>query len=162
MVERLGRRFGACRSVLALALWVAGCDCIQVPAVDTTPPTTLLTAIWSEGGQEQHSSVDTTQNTSPLEVHVPRDFRVQLFASGSDPGGVETIVFNGKVVRSPSSFSLLEIPSHSFADCAKTYRAVTEFVERDPSSNKIELQVSSADFHDNSSTTPTLTLIFDH
>jgi len=157
----IGRRSGACRSILAFTtLWVAGCDCIEIPAVDNTPPTTLLTAIWSTGGQEQRRTVDTTENTSPIVVHVPEDFRVQLFAAGNDPGGVQTIGFSGRVV-SPNSVSYLEFPGHAFVDCAKTYRAVTEFVERSPSSRTVELQVSSKDFHDNSSTTPTLTLIFD-
>ena len=115
---------------------------------------------WSTGGQEQRRTVDTTENTSPIVVHVPEDFRVQLFAAGNDPGGVQTIGFSGRVV-SPNSVSYLEFPGHAFVDCAKTYRAVTEFVERSPSSRTVELQVSSKDFHDNSSTTPTLTLIFD-
>jgi hypothetical protein len=155
------RRLGAGRSFLALAIMgLAGCDCIEVPAVDNTRPTTLLTAIWSVGGQEQRRTVDTTENTSPIVVHVPQDFRVQLFTAGSDAGGVELIGLTGRIVR-PNSISFLEFPGHAFADCAKTYRAVTEFVERTPASSTIELQALSTDFHGNSSQTPTLTLIFD-
>jgi hypothetical protein len=144
-------------TALSAALLV-GCECIDVPATDTVDPNTVLTLIWNEGG-EQTLSVNTTDGVGAT-AHLESDEVVQVFVAGSDDGGVRSIGLEGQQ-RTPNTITHVDFPGHSFADCAKTYRAANYSVQRSLSSNSIQLRATSADFHGNLATTPWIIVHFD-
>lgn len=155
---------------VAFSLGLAGCQCISVPAQDSTPPKAGLNIIFNEdaegqpGGVERTVTITSNAAGNPPAVQIPRGRTFQVLYSGNDEGGVRTLIAEyedlgpDSVTNPDGSISqrliaVPSIPDGDFSSCAKTTRVLNfEWRMDGPAS----LKVKAVDFRGNEASTRTI------
>jgi hypothetical protein len=152
----------------AIAMGLMGCQCIQVPAHDSTRPRAALTISYIDPSTSREAVVTITSDDlgNPPPVVIPMDRAFHLLYSGNDEGGVRTLTLEfvdldpPQPVTSGNSTSyplvaLPSIPNGDFSSCAKTTRVLNvDWMV----TGRQTWKVTAIDFHGNQASTPVLNI----
>ena len=149
-------------TVILTACFVSGCACIPVPSSDSVPPLVTLTVIFDDlSGNEVTQYVNTTGRTLPISIQVPAGKQFTIFYGATDDGGIKSMLHDYKYYKRLNGLGQVIQPllvPDDFSNCPKTYRAVNKEYPWQNENRQYEFQVTAADFHNNRSTTPKITV----
>jgi hypothetical protein len=138
---------------------LTACECIDVPAQDSTRPHAALTVIYRDDGPgmpERTVTVTSAELGDPPVLRIPLTRAFQVLYSGNDDGGVRTLTAEYDPDPGSSSgalFAVPAIPDGDFSSCAKTTRVLSFDWEM---LGHATLRVTAEDFHGNVASTRTL------
>lgn len=140
---------------------LTGCRCITVPANDSTPPLATLRISYDNSAVVQF--VNTTDHNAPITFNVPAGKTFNITYSGADDGGIKQLhldySFTGPTVNGVATRGNPNVAPKDFSGCALKNQIVSEDFPYRPATAVVYVFRSSAtDFHNNTATTPTITV----